>query len=35
MDLAFKVQTMLQMPMLGQRAGKVAKFEQKEKRIVL
>ena len=35
MDLAFKVQTMLQMAMLGQRAGKVARFDQKSKRIVL
>jgi len=34
MDLAFRVQTMLQMAMLGQRAGKVAKFDQKGKRII-
>ncbi len=35
MDLAFRTQTILQMAMLGRQAGKTAKFDAKERKIIL
>ena len=35
MDLAFRTQTVLQMAMLGWQAGKTAKFDAKQRKIIL
>ena len=35
MDLAFRVQTMLQMAMLSYKAGKVARFDMAKREIVI